>query len=175
MELKLDRRIYNITKDISTTRLNAAVILDNIPSISLDAEGNVSLRGNQNVQILINGKSSTLTNSDALRQIQGNMIESVEIITNPSALYDAEGEVGIINIILKKELQKGVNGSFNSRAGFPLGYGGGFNLNIREEKINFFVGYGYGYQRTTGSGYNLQQFNSPDTAYRYEQLSTHDR
>lgn len=175
MELKLDKRVFNVTKDISTAGLNAADILDNIPSISVDAEGNVSLRGNQNVQILINGKPSTLTNTDALRQIQGNMIESVEIITNPSARYDAEGEVGIINIILKKEMAKGVNGSFNARVGFPLGYGAGFNLNIRQEKVNFFVGYGYGYQRSPGSGYNLQRFDSPDTAYRYEQLSTHDR
>jgi len=175
MELKLDKRVFNITKDISTAGLNAADILDNIPSISVDAEGNVSLRGNSNVRILINGKPSTLSNTEALRQINGNMIESVEVITNPSARYDAEGEVGIINIILKKEMGKGVNGSFNMRIGYPVGYGAGFNFNVRREKVNFFVGYGYGHQNSPGSGFTNQEFNGIDTSYRYEQTSLHNR
>jgi outer membrane receptor protein involved in Fe transport len=178
MELKLDKRIFNIEQDISTAGLNGAEILDNIPSISVDAEGNVSLRGSQNVRILINGKPSTLVggnNTDVLRTINGSMIESVEVITNPSARYDAEGEVGIINIILKKEMEKGVNGSFNARAGWPLGYGAGFNLNIRQKKTNFFIGYGYGYQSSPGYGKTDQRYDGPDTAYRYYQYSEHDR
>ena len=178
MELKLDKRVFNIEQDISTLGLNGAEILDNIPSVSVDAEGNVSLRGSQNVRILINGKPSTLiggSNTDVLRTLNGNMIESVEVITNPSARYDAEGEVGIINIILKKELEKGINGSFTARAGWPLGYGAGFNLNIRKERTNIFMGYGYGYQSSPGYGKNDQRFSSPDTAYRYYQESEHDR
>jgi outer membrane receptor protein involved in Fe transport len=178
MELKLDKRIFNIEQDISTSGLNGAEILDNIPSISVDADGNVSLRGSQNVRILINGKPSTLaggSNTDVLRTINGSMIESVEVITNPSARYDAEGEVGIINIILKKEMEKGVNGSFNARVGWPLGYGAGFNLNIRRERTNFFVGYGYGYQSSPGNGKNEQRYNSPDTTYSYFQYSEHER
>lgn len=175
MEFKLDKRVFNITKDISTAGLNAADILDNIPSISVDAEGNVSLRGNSNVRILINGKPSPLTNSNALRQINGNMIESVEVITNPSARYDAEGEVGIINIILKNELEKGFNGSFNARIAYPLGYGAGMNLNLRRQKVNYFVNYGFGKQRSPGSGFNRQRFTGSDTTYSYEQTSTHER
>lgn len=178
VELKLDKRVFNIQQDISSAGLNGAEILDNIPSISVDAEGNVSLRGSQNVRILINGKPSTLTgmsNADALRQINGNMIESVEVITNPSARYDAEGEVGIINIILKKDLEKGFNGSFNLRAGYPLGYGAGFNINYRTSKVNYFAGYGYGLQRSPGSGQNYQTFNGADTSYHYEQTSSHNR
>lgn len=178
MELKLDKRVFNIQKDMSNVGLNAADILDNIPSISVDAEGNVSLRGSQNVRILINGKPSTLTgmsNADALRQIDGTMIESVEVITNPSARYDAEGEVGIVNIILKKEMKSGFNGSLNARIGYPLGYGAGFNLNYRTKKINYFAGYSFGLQRSPGQGYNFQTFDSPDTSYRYEQFSEHER
>lgn len=178
MELKLDKRIFNIEKDMSNVGLNAAEILDNVPSISVDAEGNVSLRGSQNVRILINGKPSTLTgmsNADALRQINGSMIESVEVITNPSARYDAEGEVGIINIILKKEMQNGFNGSVNARVGYPIGYGLGFNLNYRTKKVNYFAGYSLGRQRSPGMGYNYQKFDSPDTTYTYEQFSKHER
>lgn len=178
MELKLDKRVFNIQKDMSNVGLNAADILDNIPSISVDAEGNVSLRGSQNVRILINGKPSTLTgmsNADALRQIDGTMIESVEVITNPSARYDAEGEVGIVNIILKKEMKSGFNGSVNARIGYPLGYGAGFNLNYRTNKVNYFAGYSFGLQRSPGQGYNFQTFESPDTSYRYEQFSDHER
>lgn len=178
MELKLDKRVFNVQQDMSNAGLNGAEILDNIPSISVDAEGNVSLRGSQNVRILINGKPSTLTgmsNTDVLRQIDGSMIESVEVITNPSARYDAEGEVGIINIILKKEMKTGFNGSVNARVGYPLGYGAGFNLNYRTKKVNYFVGYGYGLQRSPGQGYNYQVFDSPDTAYTYEQFSKHER
>lgn len=178
MELKLDKRVFNVQQDMSNAGLNGAEILDNIPSISVDAEGNVTLRGSQNVRILINGKPSTLTgmsNNDVLRQIDGNMIDYVEVITNPSARYDAEGEVGIINIVLKKEMKTGFNGSFNTRVGYPIGYGAGFNLNYRTKKVNYFVGYGYGVQRSPGSGYNYQIFDSPDTSYKYEQFSTHDR
>lgn len=175
MELKLDKRIFNVTKDISTVGLNAADILDNIPSVSVDAEGNVSLRGNGNVRLLINGKPSPMTNSNALRQINGSMIESVEVITNPSARYDAEGEVGIINIILKTEMQKGFNASLNARIGYPFGYGAGVNMNFKHKKINYFANYGFGKQYSPGSGNNMQRFSSPDTSYRYDQVSTHSR
>ncbi len=104
MELKLDKRVFNIQKDLANAGANAAEILDNIPSVQVDVEGNISLRGSENVRVLIDGKPSTITGSstaDVLRQFQGSMIEKVEVITNPSARYDAEGEVGIINIVLK--------------------------------------------------------------------------
>lgn len=176
MELKLDKRVFNVQQDMSNAGLNAAEILDNIPSISVDAEGNVSLRGSQNVRILVNGKPmASMSNTDILRQIDGSMIDHVEVITNPSARYDAEGEVGIINIVLKQEMKKGFNGSFNARIGYPLGYGIGFNMNYRTKQINFFGGYSIGTQQSPGSGQTTQIFNSPDTSYNYDQNSTHNR
>jgi hypothetical protein len=109
MELQLDKRVFNVGKDLSNTGGNAAEILSNVPSVEVDIEGNVSLRGSENVRILIDGRPSGLTgagNSDALRMMQGNLIDKIEVITNPSSRYDAEGEVGIINIVLKKEKKK---------------------------------------------------------------------
>lgn len=100
MELQLDKRVFNVAKDLSNIGSNASEILNNLPSVNVHIEGNVSLRGSQNVRILIDGKQSGLvgiSSTDALRQLQGNMIESIEVITNPSSRYDAEGEVGIIN------------------------------------------------------------------------------
>jgi hypothetical protein len=103
MDLQLDKRVFNVSK-------NAADILGNLPSVSVDADGSVSLRGSENVTIWINGRPSSLTSRDpdALRKLQGSLIESVEVITNPSSRYDAAGEVGIINIILKKENRPGI-------------------------------------------------------------------
>src|SRR5690606_41055509 len=102
MELKLDKRVVNVGSNLADAGTNVADLLDNIPSISVDVEGDVSLRGSQNVRILVDGKPSGLLGNnvaDALRQLQSDMVERVEIITNPSARYDAEGEVGIINKI----------------------------------------------------------------------------
>src|SRR5690606_31296251 len=113
MELYLDKRVFNVGKDLTSMSGSASDVLDNVPSVTVDVEGNVSLRGSENVRILINGKPSGLTGistADALQQIQADLIETVEVITNPSSRYDAEGEVGIINIILKKEQRTGING-----------------------------------------------------------------
>ena len=178
MELKLDKRVFNIQQDMSNAGKNAADILDNIPSVSVDAEGNLSLRGSGNVRILIDGKPSTLvglSSNDALRQIQGDMIERIEVITNPSARYDAEGEVGIINIVLKKEFEKGFNGSFSLNAGYPANLGAGLNLNLRSKKVNLFGGYTVNYNRGPGIASQTQTYDGPDTVYRYEQESEFDR
>lgn len=176
MELKLDKRVFNVGKDLSNTGANAAEILDNVPSVSVDVEGNVSLRGSENVRVLINGKPSVITGgstAEVLRQFQGNMIERVEVITNPSARYDAEGEVGIINIVLKKDEKKGFNGSIEVVGGYPELFRTSFNLNYRREKYNLFTSYGVGYRKSPGGGESYQRFNSPDTNYIYE--SKHDR
>ncbi|MEQ8910024.1 MAG: outer membrane beta-barrel family protein [Vicingaceae bacterium] len=171
MELKLDKRVFNIEKDLSNAGANAAEILNNIPSVQVDVEGNISLRGSENVRVLIDGKPSTITAGsvgEALRQFQGNMIESVEVITNPSSRYDAEGEVGIINIILKKEKKKGINGSVEAVAGYPENFRGSFNLNYRTKGFNLFTSVGSSYRKSPGGGSTYQTFNSPDTAYIYE-------
>jgi len=177
MELKLDKRIFHVGKDLANTGSNGAEILDNVPSVSVDVDGNVSLRGSEGVRILIDGKPSGLmgvNSADALRQLQGNMIDRVEIITNPSARYDAEGEVGIINIILKKERRKGFNGSLQITGGYPDNYKGGFSLNYRKKSINFFTSYGLSYRKTPGSGYSWQEF-SKDSTYKSDRVRDHTR
>ncbi len=172
MELSLDKRVFNVEKDLSNIGRNLSEILDNVPSVTVDVDGNVSLRGSENVRILINGKPSGLagiSSTDALRQIQGNMIESVEVITNPSARFDAEGEVGIINIILKKNIEQGLNGSFTGTAGYPDNYVSSFNLNYRKGKINLNGSYGLNYRKSPGSGKSSQQYFSADTSFVYDQ------
>lgn len=109
MELSLDKRIFNVGKDLGNAGGSATEILNNIPSVTVDAEGNVKLRGNGNVRILIDGKPSGLVSfkgGSGLQQLQGSLVDKVEIITNPSARYEAEGMTGIINIVLKKSANK---------------------------------------------------------------------
>ena len=184
MELYLDKRVFNVGKDLSNISGSAADILDNVPSVTVDVDGNVNLRGSGNVRILIDGKPSGLTGistADALQQLQANLIESVEVITNPSARYDAEGEVGIINIVLKKERRKGVNGSFALNAGYPLNYGGSYSLNFRKEKFNLFSSYGLNYRSGPGRGHSFQKFDRVDpitmrdTTFSYYQEDKRNR
>ena len=161
LELKLDRRVFNVGKDLTNAGNSAADILDNVPSVTVDPEGNVSLRGSTGVRILVNGKPSGLLSggdSQALLRMQGDIIESVEVITNPSARYEAEGEAGIINIILKKNQEKGINGSFGARLGRPENYGASYSLNYRQRDFNFFSNFGLDYQKAPGGGNASQRF-----------------
>lgn len=167
MQLSLDKKVYNVGKDLSSLGGTASDLLDNLPSVTVDVDGNVQLRGSSNVRILIDGKPSGLvglSSTDALRQLQGNLIESVEIITNPSARYDAEGQAGIINIILKKERSQGVNGSFQASTGYPHNHGASINMNFRKKWINLFVNYGVDYRQSPGRGSAFQWY-SEDTIY----------
>lgn len=160
MQLALDKKIFNVSDDPINAGRSAADILGNLPSVTLDGDGNVSLRGSKNVQILIDGKPSGLLSfdgADGLRQLQGNLVESVEVITNPSARYQAEGMAGIINIVLKKEQSKGFNGSFDFTAGLPENYGAAINLNYRRENLNFFVNYGLIYRNIENPHNTLYQ------------------
>ncbi len=178
MELKLDKRVFNVDKDLSNRGQTVTNILENIPSVDVDVEGNVSLRNSQNVRILIDGKPAALmgmSNGEALRLIQGDNVEKVEIITNPSARYDAEGEVGIINIVLKKEKKKGLNGVFEVRAGYPANLGTSFTLNYRKKKLSFFTGYGLGYRERPGQGETYHEFYRPDTTFGYRSERDHSR
>lgn len=142
MEFHLDKRVFNVGRDLSNIGGTASDLLDNIPSITVDIEGNVSLRGNSNVRILVNGRPSGLSSTDALQQFSANMIEKVEIITNPSSRYEAEGTAGIINIILKKEKRYGWNGTFDGTFGIPTSHNLSANLNFRTKKLNWFANVG---------------------------------
>lgn len=147
VEYRLDKKVFNVGQDLTSAGLSALEVLNNVPSVNVDLEGNISLRGNTGVQVLINGKPSVLADagSNALGTITAEMMESVEVITNPSAKYEAEGTSGIINIILKKEEKEGVNGSISLNTGIPHNHSVGLSLNKRTEKFNFFTQLGGGY------------------------------
>lgn len=145
-EFKLDKRVFNVGSDLSSTGSGALEVLNNVPSVNVSIEGEVSLRGNSGVQILINGKPSVLASADgnALGTITADMIEKIEVITNPSAKYDAAGTSGIINIVIKKSEKKGLNGSASLNVGVPNSNSFGLSLNRRTEKFNLFSQLGVG-------------------------------
>lgn len=145
-EFKLDKRVFNVGQDLASTGASALEVLNNVPSVNVSIEGQVSLRGSAGVQILIDGKPSIMADQqgNALGTITADMIESIEIITNPSAKYAAEGTSGILNIILKKEEKKGLNGSVTLNTGIPDNHSVGVSLNRRTEKFNLFTQLGVG-------------------------------
>ena len=147
-EFKLDKRIFHVGKDLSSSGASALEVLDNVPSVNVNIEGQVSLRGSSGVQILINGKPSVLASEDgnALGTITADMIDQIEVITNPSAKYDAEGTSGIINIVIKKEEREGINGSVSVNTGTPHNHSVGLSMNRRTEKFNLFTQLGVGYR-----------------------------
>lgn len=160
MELSLDKKIFNVGKDLANAGGTATDILMNIPSVQVDPEGGIRLRGSNNVRILIDGKPSGLVSfkgGSGLQQLQASMIERVEVITNPSARYEAEGMAGIINIVLRKERNQGFNASFELITGTPSNFGGAANLNYRHKKVNFFVNYGIAYRVQPGEGRLYQE------------------
>lgn len=177
MEMTLDKKVFNIGKDISSKAGNAVEVLENIPSVTVDIDGNVSLRGDDGVRILIDGKVSGMAginSRDALRSLQADMIDRIEVVTNPSVRYDAEGTSGIINIVLKKDRKQGFNGSVDATLGYPLQYGIGINTNYRLRKFNFFANYAYNYRERIGSGDNYKEIYNEGT-YITNQHSARDR
>lgn len=158
-EFKLDKRVFNVGKDLSTTGASALEVLNNVPSVNVNIEGEVSLRGSQGVQILINGKPSVMTSEggNALGTITAEMIEQIEVITNPSAKYDAEGTSGIINIVIKKDERKGLNGSVSLNTGAPHNHSFGLSLNRRTEKFNLFTQLGAGYRELPNDSENINR------------------
>ncbi|WP_423819438.1 TonB-dependent receptor [Salinimicrobium sp. TIG7-5_MAKvit] len=157
VEVRLDKKIYNIGKDLTTAGGTVADALNNVPSVSVDIEGGISLRGNENVRILINGKPSAMAgfgNTDVLSQLPADAIERVEVITSPSARYDAEGTAGILNIILKKEKTLGLNGSVSARVGDPDQVGLSANVNLRKDKFNIFNTTGFRYFDAPGKAFS---------------------
>ncbi|MDO6744997.1 TonB-dependent receptor [Tenacibaculum soleae] len=167
VEIRLDKKIYNVGKDMTVKGGTASDVLDNVPSVNVDAVGAVSLRGNENVRILIDGKPSALvglTGTDALRNLPADAIEKVEVITSPSARYDAEGTAGILNIILRKGKITGFNGSLNLTAGNPDMLRVAPNLNYRTKKVNLFSNIGYSYRKGPGNSQTyFTNFNSDNT------------
>ena len=171
VELRLDKKIYNVGSDLTVKGGSVTDVLDNVPSVTVDVEGNISLRGNESVRILINGKPSALSglSPDALQQLPAEAIEKVEVITNPSARYDAEGTAGILNIILKQSKTSGLNGSVNVFAGNPDNFGGAVSLNLRRSKFNIFTNTSYRYRDAPGNAQFLQEnFNTDGTTASFQ-------
>ncbi|RBW55306.1 TonB-dependent receptor [Tenacibaculum sp. E3R01] len=152
-EYKLDKRVFNVGKDLISKGGSVNDILNNVPSVNVDIEGAVSLRGNSNVRILINGKPSVLTSNNGLESIPSETIQKVEVITNPSAKYDAEGTGGIINIILKKNKNNDFGSSLQLTTGVPDNHSINYNMNYKKEKFNLFSNISYRYMSFNGNGY----------------------
>ncbi len=175
-EIKLDKKIYNIGKDLTVSGGTVSDVLDNVPSVSVDVEGNVALRGSDDVRILINGKPSGLVglnSTEALRQLPAEAIERVEVITSPSARYDAEGTAGILNIILRRSKLQGLNGAITLNAGYPTQAGISGNINYRTGDFNFFNTTSYNYREIPGNSYSNSEFIP--SGDRLEETRTFDR
>ena len=164
VDVRLDKKIYNIGKDLTTAGGTVSDALNNVPSVNVDIEGGISLRGNENVRILINGKPSAMAGfggTDVLGQLPAEAIERVEVITSPSARYDAEGTAGIINIILRKKETLGFNGSITLNGGYPANAGINANLNYRTDKYNLFTTSGYRYRESPGTAFFDTRYFEP--------------
>lgn len=156
VQIRLDKKIYNIGKDLTSGGATVSDALNNVPSVTVDVDGAIALRGSENVKILINGKPSAIAgfgSTDALRNLPAESIDRVEVITSPSARYDAEGTAGILNIILKKEKTLGINGSISTSISDPLSTNISGNINLRTEKFNIFNTTGYYYRKMPGEAY----------------------
>lgn len=176
VEIHLDKKIYNVGKDMTVKGGTASDVLDNVPSVNVDVEGNVSLRGSENVRILINGKPSSMvgmSGTDALRQLPADAIQKVEVITSPSARYEAEGTAGILNIVLRKGKALGLNASVTATAGIPDNFGGSVNLNYRIKSFNFFTNTAYSYRDSPGEAYtNSIYFDNAGAILGYRNENT---
>ncbi|MGJ8661875.1 MAG: TonB-dependent receptor domain-containing protein, partial [Bacteroidota bacterium] len=176
----IDKKIYNVGEDLNSQGGSASDVLNNVPSIEVDQDGNVSLRGDGNVIILVDGRPSTLTLNGGLQGLPANSIERIEVVTNPSAKYDPDGTSGIINVVLKKAKLRGVNGSVSATVATGNQINGTATINVRTSKINVFSTYSNRYTegyrnyngelfRTTNLGTTLLEQNRPGTHLRKNQ------
>ena len=171
---KIDRKVINVGKDLISAGATAGEIMNNIPSVSVDQQTNeISLRGNSNVRVLIDGKPTNIPASQLLKQIPSASIKQIELITNPSAKYNPEGMSGIINIILNKNAQMGFNGSVNTSVTFGKTPkpNTSFDMNYKTGKFNFFGNYGFNHGNNKSDGlienfetnrFNTQKFDRND-------------
>jgi len=150
VQYQIDKKVVPVSRQLTTASGNAVDVLESVPSINVDIEGNVSLRGSSNFTVLVDGRPSILEAADILTQMPSSVIENIEIITNPSAKYDPEGSSGIINIITKKGNLKGLSGVVNLNVGTFNNHGADFLVNLRKNKFNFHLGMDYGNRNFSG-------------------------
>jgi len=163
------KKVFSVNQSLVSKGGNAADLLQNVPTLQVDGNGNVSLRGSAGVKILIDGKPSIIANSDVaqiLQSIPANSIESIEVIANPSAKYDANGE-GVINIILKKNSRPGLNGSADIGVGTRDNYNGDANLSYQRGKVNLYANYSLKNGNTYSTGIQHLTFLKPTDSIRY--------
>ncbi len=164
IQLGIDRKVFNTDQSLVSQGGSASDLLATVPSVQVDLDGNVSLRGTSSVRILIDGKPSTFGGGNItsiLQSLPASAIERIELITNPSAKYDPEGQSGIINIVLKKNQKLGVNGNVALTAGRFENYNGNGSLNYRDQKWNLSGNYSYRYSNRPGSGSTNTTFLDP--------------
>ena len=165
VEIKLDKKVYNVGKDLMVKGGTVSDVLDNIPSVSVDVDGTVSLRGNENVRILIDGKPSNAINiTEALKLIPADAIDKVEVVTNPSARYDAEGGGGILNIVLKKGKTNGLNGTIIATTGEPANHGLSGTVNYKTDEFNIFTTQGYNNRNNPGNAFTDSRYLNDDNS-----------
>ncbi|MBQ9202051.1 MAG: TonB-dependent receptor [Bacteroidales bacterium] len=174
MKFDIDRKVFNVAQDIASKGASASDLLENIPSVEVDNEGTISLRGNSSVTVWINGKASGLTSDnrgDILEQLPAENIERIEVITNPGARFSAEGTAGIINIVLKDDIRAGYYGSVQASAnyhkGSPLAHNASANINYNSGKMDFYASLGYRQRLRTNGGWT-DRINSDDTYLNQE-------
>jgi outer membrane receptor protein involved in Fe transport len=171
IEYKIDKKIVNVSQDLMASGSSAIAVLENVPSVDVDIEGNVSLRGSSSFTVLIDGRPSVLTGSDALQQIPASSIDHIEIITNPSAKYDPDGTGGIINVIMKKQKSPGVNGIVNLSIGTKNKYRGDALINYRTKNFNIFGGLDGNYNEFGMKGKsNYETYFDDSTSYRDSEM-----
>lgn len=176
VDYRLDRKVVNVNQDIISSGATAVEVLENVPSVTTDIDGNVALRGSGSFLVLVDGRPSPIQGSEALQQIPASSIESIEIITNPSAKYDPDGVGGIINVVLKKDKRAGYNGQVSANYGTFGSFGGDALFNFRTNKVNFFIGGEYGDRIFKGEGETHRKtFMNDDTTYLINTFSTNYR
>lgn len=168
MKLEVDRKSFDVGQLISNAGQSASDVLDNVPSIEVDNDGNVSLRGNSSVEVWINGKASGLTSDNRaqiLQQLPAESIDRVEVIDNPSAKFSAEGSAGIINIVLKKDRKAGYYGSVQAGGDTRGGANTSFNVNYNSRLIDSYLNIGYRHRANTGHMESQQTSNTYNQTY----------
>lgn len=175
IQLGIDKKVFSVDQSLVSEGGSASDLLTNVPSVQIDVDGNVSLRGSTGVKVLIDGKPSLIAGGDIasiLQSIPASSIETVEVITNPSSKYDAEGNSGVINIVLKRNTKLGLNGNVALTAGNRDNYNGNTSLSFQNKKINLYANYSYRQGNRVGGGFNnIKYLQRTDSLASADQLT----
>ena len=177
MSFEIDKRVFTVDQSLATTGGSASDVLAEIPSVEVDNEGTVSLRGSESVTVWINGKASGLTSDnqgDILQQLPAGSIEKIEVITNPSAKHSPEGTAGIINIVLKRDRKAGYYGSVQGGMDSRLGYNAGGNINYSSGKLDAYAGLNYRNMRFENEGITDTKYFGSNQYQKQTNIGSHN-